>query len=81
MSRGITKPQFALAVAKGKLLELKALRVHMDIADIPHDNSMSGAARVRTVVEKRIKEVQYEIDSIEGNLPTYTENQRKGLIS
>ena len=70
MSRGITKPQLALAVAKGRLSEAMLLQERMRVG-----NSVS------LVIKDRIKEIQKEIDEIQGNVPVYLENQRKGLIS
>lgn len=69
MSKGISKIQLALAVAKGKRIELVLLKGQLkDKRDID-------------LVTDRIKEIDLEIKTIEGNVPAYNEQVQRGLIS
>ena len=72
MSRNITKPQLALAVAKGKRIELEQILDDIRGREVPG---------IINVVFSRIQELKKEIDEIEGNIPKYIESQHKGLIS
>ena len=70
MSKGITKIQLAVAVQKGKILELKFML-----------ENCSGGGSWRRYLIVRIKQLEDELKEIQGNVPIYVERQEKGLIS
>lgn len=87
MSRGITKPQLALSVAKGKRAELLALQADYEKRYREHalkfgkDPDDIPRTIYADMIADFVKRLDCEIAEIEGNIPVYVENQRKGLIS
>lgn len=56
------KKQLAIAVHKGKIFELKELRLPMDKANL-HEGTLAN--EVRVYVEARIKQLEKELKEIE----------------
>lgn len=80
MSKGITKIQLAVSVAKGKLIVLKQLR-EMNGAVIHDCGRRIDHVVHHSTLDELIKQQEHEIKEIEGNTPSYREMQQNGLIS
>lgn len=87
MSKGITKIQLAVAVAKAKRLEAVNCKNLIlagagSLADSPMKKTITIVVEdAAKIISDRVKELDREIDEIQGNVPVYNERVEKGLIS
>ena len=72
MSKGITKIQLALSVAKGKRIALLKLKRELQL---------NNTTDPQVQIDNDIRLLDREIKEIEGNVPKYVERQHRGLIS